>query len=103
MVLPKTAKNPTNALHKKPARRARRRERVVEQQIAGLEVIDGAAVVYQLERVRCGKPRCKRCSTSVGHGPYWYAYWRAKKRTSSIYIGKQLRSVQEALDQRKGK
>jgi hypothetical protein len=61
-------------------------------------VIDGAAVVYQFERVRCGKASCKTCQRSPGHGPYWYAYWRAQKRTQSIYIGKQLRSVREALD-----
>ena len=86
-----------------PKTRGRDRARVVEQQIAGLEVIDGAAVVYQLERVRCGKPGCRACSNSHGHGPYWYAYWRAQQRTRSIYIGKKLRSVQEALDARKGK
>lgn len=73
---------------------------MVVQQIAGLEVIDGAAVVYQLERVRCGKESCKSCSSGHGHGPYWYAYWRGRGRTRSIYLGKQLRSVQEALDAR---
>lgn len=98
MALPKTAPRGVSPLPKKRARR----ERIVEQQIAGLEVIDGAAVVYQLERVRCGKPSCRVCLKS-GHGPYWYAYWRAQKRTQSIYIGKKLRSVQEALESKKGK
>lgn len=85
-------------LPKKPKRK--KRARVVEQQLAGAEVIDGAAVVYQLERVCCGK--CKKCRRgAAAHGPYWYAYWRAQKRTRSIYIGKELRSVQQTLD-RKG-
>lgn len=116
MVLPKTGGKHlqvTVTLHKRPERRARAalpkttarraRQRIVEQQLAGLEVIDGAAVVYQLERVRCGKETCRVCRRGYGHGPYWYAYWRAKKRTASIYIGKQLRSVREALDQKEGK
>lgn len=91
---------PKNAGAKK-SRRARRRDRVVEQQIAGLEVVDGGAVVYQLERVRCGKPGCRVCCVSSGHGPYWYAYWREKGATRSIYIGKRLRSVQQAREERK--
>ena len=102
MSLPKTPttlpKKAGASLHKKRAR-----QRVIEQQIAGLEVIDGAAVCYQLERVRCGKASCRLCSRSPGHGPYWYAYWRAQGRTRSIYIGKKLRSVREALDAREGK
>ena len=48
----------------------------------------------QLERVRCGKKGCKKCSGEQPelHGPYWYLY-RPKKsgegRTSE-YVGKVL-------------
>ncbi len=48
----------------------------------------------QLERVKCGKEGCKKCSGEQPelHGPYWYLY-RPKKsgegRTSE-YIGKML-------------
>jgi hypothetical protein len=39
-------------------------------------------LVYQRERVLCGKPGCSRL-----HGPYWYAYWARKGRQVSRYIG----------------
>ncbi len=29
---------------------------------------------YQQELVQCGKTRCRKCSASGGHGPYWYEY-----------------------------
>lgn len=48
--------------------------------------IAGASVTYQLERVQCGKAKCRKW-----HGPYWYAYWTAGGRTRSLYIGKKLR------------
>jgi len=44
---------------------------------------------YRLERVRCGKKRCK-CAGGNLHGPYWYAYWPEGGKTKSQYIGKQL-------------
>lgn len=72
----------------------------IEQQFTGIEKFDGAAVVYQLEHVRCGKQSCKSCRASGGHGPYWYAYWTTLGRTRSLYIGKELRSVAETLDRR---
>ena len=48
----------------------------------------------QLERVKCGKKGCKKCSGEHPelHGPYWYLY-RPKKSGSgrtSEYIGKML-------------
>lgn len=47
--------------------------------------------LYQLERRRCGKQSCK-CMTGqvaeVGHGPYWYAYWREGDKVQSQYVGK---------------
>lgn len=48
-------------------------------------------VIYQLEKVKCGKPTCK-CNQEDGelHGPYWYLYrWNGKKVVSQ-YIGKTL-------------
>jgi hypothetical protein len=48
------------------------------------------AITYQLERVRCGKRRCKRCKGGPAHGPYWYAYWWGKRGTATKYIGKTL-------------
>lgn len=74
--------------------------KTVEQQFTGAEKIDGAAVVYQQERVNCGKHACKACRAGGGHGPYWYAYWTTFGRTRSLYIGKELRSVAETLDKR---
>ena len=46
---------------------------------------------YQLEKRRCGKKSCK-CSAGdleqVGHGPYWYAYWKESGKLRTQYIGK---------------
>jgi hypothetical protein len=44
---------------------------------------------YRLERVRCGKERCK-CARGKLHGPYWYSYTRIKDKVKSQYIGKSL-------------
>ena len=78
--------------------------RTVVEQVAGLEIIEGNAVAFQLERVRCGKAKCRVCrAAGGGHGPYWYAYWRQRGGTRSLYIGKQLRSVQQVLDAKKGR
>jgi hypothetical protein len=58
----------------------------------GREVVETRhteTTVYRLEKVKCGKKKCK-CSKGDLHGPYWYAYhWNGKKMTSS-YIGKNL-------------
>lgn len=47
--------------------------------------------IYQLEKRRCNKAGC-RCMTGavaeVGHGPYWYAYWKVQKKVRSQYVGK---------------
>ncbi len=45
-------------------------------------------ITYQLQYRKCGKPTCSTCKTGVGHGPYWYAYWRDGARLRSGYIGK---------------
>lgn len=50
----------------------------------------GASVTYQLERVHCGKHRCRKL-----HGPYWYGYWTERGKTRSIYIGRTWRPAAE--------
>ena len=49
-----------------------------------------SGVTYQLERIKCGKRKCSRCKGGPAHGPYWYAYWKAKGRTRTKYVGKVL-------------
>ena len=44
----------------------------------------------RLERVKCGKDRCKKCAEGGGHGPYWYLYLRCDGKLTSRYIGKEL-------------
>lgn len=48
-------------------------------------------VTYQLELVLCGKPGCEAL-----HGPYWYAYWRAGRRTIKRYVGRTFRALTAA-------
>ena len=52
-----------------------------------VETVRTTAIVYQHEKVRCGKKRCK-CAAGALHGPYWYAYQRKGGRMTSRYIGK---------------
>src|ERR1051325_9351467 len=54
-----------------------------------------SSVTYQLEFVKCGKPRCDRW-----HGPYWYAYWTSGGRSRSLYIGKLLKPASEVAVER---
>ena len=52
---------------------------------------DGARITYQHQYRACGKRGCTVCRPpNPGHGPYWYAYWRAEGRLHSYYIGKTL-------------
>ena len=46
--------------------------------------------LYKLERIFCGKERCKKCEKGEGHGPYWYAYRWENGKTKKKYIGKSL-------------
>jgi hypothetical protein len=55
-------------------------------------------ISLQRQYVRCGKERCKKCATGQGHGPYWYAYWRAGPKVRKRYIGKELPRQLEAGD-----
>ena len=57
------------------------RREVVKREVIG-------SVVYQLEKISCGKERCRRCPH--GHGPYWYSYQRRDGKVVSKYIGKTL-------------
>src|SRR5579859_3621350 len=47
-------------------------------------------VTYHQQISYCGKPRCRKCSEGIGHGPYWYAYETIDGHTTRTYIGKQL-------------
>ncbi|MBD3885209.1 hypothetical protein IFO70_26120 [Phormidium tenue FACHB-886] len=54
-----------------------------------VETLHTGTTMYRLEKVKCGKKKCK-CTKGNLHGPYWYSYhWNGKKLTSS-YIGKKL-------------
>jgi len=55
---------------------------VIEEKVIG-------SVTYRLEKVKCGKPECKKCP----HGPYWYAYFFLNGKTKSKYIGKKFRKI----------
>lgn len=58
-----------------------RKRAVAEQTFAGR--------TYRLERIRCGKEKCK-CARGQLHGPYWYSYTRVENKVTSQYIGKNL-------------
>ena len=66
----------------------------------GREIVErreGNGVSYQLETVKCGKPKCK-CTEGKPHGPYWYAYWRDGRRVRCKYLGKNWRPLNPALE-----
>ena len=73
-------------------REARRRK--LQERRAETRGKDRGGRYLRLERVKCGKKGCKKCTGENPelHGPYWYLY-RPKKsgdgRTSE-YIGKRL-------------
>ncbi|HXT34600.1 MAG TPA: DUF6788 family protein [Chloroflexota bacterium] len=49
----------------------------------------GAHISYRQQYRRCGKVGCGRCVRGgPGHGPYWYAQWRAEGRSHTRYLGK---------------
>lgn len=54
-----------------------------------VEVREAHGGYFQLEYIKCGKPKCK-CTKGKGHGPYWYQYWSEGGKTRSKYIGKKL-------------
>ncbi len=53
------------------------------------EIPKQANVSYQFQRRKCGRPDCAGCiDKGIGHGPYWYAYWRDGEKVVSAYVGK---------------
>jgi hypothetical protein len=54
-----------------------------------VETLREGAIVFQHERVRCGKHGC-RCAEGKLHGPYWYSYQRDGGKVKSRYVGKKL-------------
>ncbi|GAC1423053.1 MAG: hypothetical protein NVS4B1_14010 [Ktedonobacteraceae bacterium] len=47
-------------------------------------------ITYHQQMSYCGKARCGKCRTGIGHGPYWYAYQTVNGRVKRTYIGKEL-------------
>ena len=48
-------------------------------------------ITYSRQYRRCRKAGCTRCAPdTLGHGPYWFAYWREDGRLRSLYLGKRL-------------
>ncbi len=47
-------------------------------------------ITYHQQMSYCGKVRCGKCRTGIGHGPYWYAYQTVNGRIKRTYIGKEL-------------
>jgi hypothetical protein len=74
--------------------RKKARKSKLEERRAGAREKSHGGRYLRLERVRCGKKGCRKCSGDHPelHGPYWYLY-RPKKggegRTSE-YVGKVL-------------
>ena len=84
-----------STIHDIQRERAEARHRKLEERRAGARQKASSAGRYlELERVKCGKKGCRKCSGEHPelHGPYWYLY-RPKKSGSgrtSEYIGKRL-------------
>ena len=53
------------------------------------EIPASVTVTYGRQYRRCGKAGCTVCSAGgQGHGPYWYAYWKADGKRRSRYLGR---------------
>lgn len=70
------------------------RQRKLEERRSGPPAKSGGGRYLRLERVKCGKKGCRKCSGEhpERHGPYWYLY-RPKKEgmgRTSEYVGKRL-------------
>jgi hypothetical protein len=70
------------------------RRRKLEERRAGAREKAGSSRYLRLERVKCGKKGCRKCSGERPelHGPYWYLYRPKKdgKGRTSEYVGKAL-------------
>lgn len=74
-------------------RREARRRKLRERRVGTRDKGSGGRYL-RLERVKCGKKGCRKCTGEHPqlHGPYWYLYRRKKSgdgRTSE-YVGKTL-------------
>src|ERR671933_684167 len=70
-----------------------RRELAQREPVEGRQVVEerpARAGTLRSEMVKCGKSRCKKCERGVGHGPYWYLYFRRNGKFTSRYIGKMI-------------
>ncbi len=68
-----------------------RRELADRKPSEGRQVVEAgpaSAGTLRLEMVKCGKHRCRKCAEGLGHGPYWYLYFRRNGKLTSRYIGK---------------
>jgi hypothetical protein len=54
------------------------------------EIPPEATVTLQYQYRKCGKPQCNTCKNGLGHGKYWYGYWRdpQTKKLHATYFGK---------------
>ena len=69
------------------------REPAEREQPDGRQVVEerpASAGTLRLERVKCGKNRCKKSKAGEGHRPYWYLYIRRNGKLTSRYIEKLL-------------
>jgi hypothetical protein len=70
------------------------RRRKMEDRKAGTQQKPKTGRYLRLERVKCGKKGCQKCSGDhpERHGPYWYLYRPKKGGTgrTSEYVGKML-------------
>lgn len=70
------------------------RHRKLEERRSELPEKPRSGRYLRLERVKCGKKECRKCSGEAPelHGPYWYLYRPKKSGTgrTSEYVGKAL-------------
>ena len=54
---------------------------------------DGEGWLFRQEMVDCGRGdtgRCRKCTHSAGHGPYWYRYRWYDGKMHKRYVGRRL-------------
>ncbi len=73
--------NAATPAKKKPTRAARKKHQPPPTEPT-------PTITYRQELTRCNNERCKKCRESLGHGPYWYAYWREGPKVRKKYLGK---------------
>lgn len=55
--------------------------------------VKGAEISYYMEYIRCQRPDCSKCTTSRGHGPYWFASLIYADGVRRMYLGKIFRNL----------